>query len=738
MSSASELLRDENVVEWVPSDAPDLVHIAVAFAGRLLTDLGARVIRVVPEPDPLTRLRSFAPNSGQQDGVLERYLNRGKVTVHSPNLGPELDAAAIVLAGAPELEADIRSGANKNSSIVTATAFRPGSDLEGVPVSELGIQGLVGLTDLFGEPGEQPLMLGGHQTGYAMGYAIFCAAMAAIAKLRLRGQTDDVAVNAVDALAWVNWKGIAAGTLGFPIQRGGRAAEAPVLRCADGYFAFLYMPQNWPDICEAVADPRLDDDRFAKPRGRAKHAADLNEILAEWMRDKTRAELYAFCQRCAIPGGPVLHGADLLEDPLYAHRQYLEPVPHESHTMLVPGLPMTIEGTAPTTATPNQPPTDWTIPEAADLPLAGMLVLDLGIFTAGSVTSTLLADLGARVIKVESQSYSDPFRLWPGVDGDSPLFTFNNRNKLGVNINLKSDAGRETFLALVAQADVVVENFRRGVLDRLGIGFDALKQANPRIVLASISGQGASGPGSSHVSFGSTLEAIGGISALTGYEDGPCYISGRNLNYPDQIVCLYGAGAAIAAVLRARQAGTGMHIDVSQREVTTLAVGERVAAASILGDDARKQPDRFPGNGSFDAALQDILATNDGWLCITAPDDAAAAKVADLLECDVGDLWQRLRDWLATQDTESACRKLRTAGVAAFAANTGSQAAQEPTILTGTAFARTAADAMVKGFPFQFVATPMRIYAESPRMGEHTDEVLGKAGLAEVPRDASA
>ena len=163
--------------------------------------------------------------------------------------------------------------------------------------------------------------------------------------------------------------------------------------------------------------------------------------------------------------------------------------------------------------------------EDSDLPLAGMLVIDLGIFTAGSVTSTLLADLGARVIKIESESYSDPFRIWPGIKGDSPLFTFNNRNKLGVNIDLKTDAGKVTFLELVARADIVVENFRRGVLERLGIDFPVLKSANPNIILASVSGQGASGPGSGHVSFGSTLEAIGGVAALTGYKDGPCYIS---------------------------------------------------------------------------------------------------------------------------------------------------------------------------------------------------------------------
>ena len=165
-------------------------------------------------------------------------------------------------------------------------------------------------------------------------------------------------------------------------------------------------------------------------------------------------------------------------------------------------------------------------------------VLDLGIITAGATTSAILADLGADVIKIESPTYRDPFRKWDGeqLDGGHPdlppFFRMTNRGKRNLGLDLKSAEGREVFLDLVRSCDVVVENFSRGVLDRLGLGYEALKAANPDIILASISSQGEDGPDAAYVSFGSTLEAMSGLAALTGYADGPPVVSGKDLNYP--------------------------------------------------------------------------------------------------------------------------------------------------------------------------------------------------------------
>ena len=144
-------------------------------------------------------------------------------------------------------------------------------------------------------------------------------------------------------------------------------------------------------------------------------------------------------------------------------------------------------------------------------PLAGVRVLDFGLLTAGANTSAMLADLGADVLKIESGAYLDPFRVVGKIDDNdgwwnrSPQFRFTNRNKRGLALNLKDPQGQQVIRELAPHCDVVVENFRRGVLDRAGLGYHALKEINPRIVFAAISSQGDSGPERMNVSFGSTL-----------------------------------------------------------------------------------------------------------------------------------------------------------------------------------------------------------------------------------------
>lgn len=176
---------------------------------------------------------------------------------------------------------------------------------------------------------------------------------------------------------------------------------------------------------------------------------------------------------------------------------------------------------------------------------------------------------------------------------------------------------------------MVVENFRRGALEALELGFERLRAENPRIVLASISSQGDTGPTRHYTSYGSTLEATGGLAAVTGYPDGPPTITGRNVNYPDQLVGLFALGAVVAAVLQARRDGSGAHLDVSQREVTTFVVGEYVAAASRAGgtvQSARR------GNADPSGRPQGCFRAGDGrWVAVTLQDDRIAAKVAVLV-----------------------------------------------------------------------------------------------------------
>jgi len=346
---------------------------------------------------------------------------------------------------------------------------------------------------------------------------------------------------------------------------------------------------------------------------------------------------------------------------------------------------------------------------SASRPLAGVRVLDFGLLTAGANTSAMLADLGADVIKIESGAYLDPFRVVGKIDNDegwwnrSPQFRFTNRNKRGVALNLKDAEGQRLIRELATHCDVVVENFRRGVLDRAGLGYATLKALNPKIVVAAISSQGDTGPERLNVSFGSTLDATSGIAALTGYEDEEPRISGMDVNYPDQIVSLFATGIVITAIMEARRGGKGAFLDFSQREVASFTLGEEIMAAAA--DPQRVH--RRRGNQQDGVVQQDTYRCRDGrWIAVTlsAPDTEIAAFCAG---CDSG----------------KAVATLQARGVAAAPCNDGI-ALLNDRALAGVALARDASGGMVKGLPYRLDGKGVRIERLAPDLGQHTDAVL--------------
>ena len=356
-------------------------------------------------------------------------------------------------------------------------------------------------------------------------------------------------------------------------------------------------------------------------------------------------------------------------------------------------------------------------------PLTGVRVLDFGLLTAGANTSAMLADLGADVIKIESGAYLDPFRVVGKMDNDdawwnrSPQFRFTNRNKRGLAINLKDPEGQRVIRELAAHCDVVVENFRRGVLDRAGLGYEALKAVNPRIVFAAISSQGDTGPERMNVSFGSTLDATSGIASLTGYEGEEPRISGMDVNYPDQIVSLFATGIVITAVMEARRSGKGAFLDFSQREVASFTLGEEILAASA--DPAHRLAPR--GNTEASVPHQDAYRCKDGrWIAVTL-------EAAD----------PQLTASCAARDSKEAVAALLSRGIAAAPCNDGSDLLHD-TSLAGVTLVLDEQGGLVKGLPYRLDDKGITIERAAPDLGQDTDEVLrellgyGDAELAKL------
>lgn len=206
-------------------------------------------------------------------------------------------------------------------------------------------------------------------------------------------------------------------------------------------------------------------------------------------------------------------------------------------------------------------------PPASQGPLAGLKVLEFGQIAAGPFAGSLLADLGADVVKVERPDGGDGMRTWPpvsegpGGSGYSENFASINRNKRSIAVDLKDPAQLAKLRELCLKADAVIENFRPGVLDRLGLGYEALSAASPKIVYCSISGYGHTGPYAERGAFDATIQGISGVMSVTGETDGPPLKCGVPLG--DFGAGLYGAFCVTAALLKARETGRGAFVDCS-------------------------------------------------------------------------------------------------------------------------------------------------------------------------------
>lgn len=264
--------------------------------------------------------------------------------------------------------------------------------------------------------------------------------------------------------------------------------------------------------------------------------------------------------------------------------------------------------------------------EPTPLPLEGLRVLDLATLFAGPLCATMLGDFGADVIKVEHPRRPDPSRgHGPAKDGVGLWWKVLGRNKRNVTLDLSSPGGRETLLRLAATADVVVENFRPGTLERWGLGWDDLRAANPRLVLTRVTGFGQFGPYSHRPGFGTLAEAMSGFAAATGEPDGPPTLPPFGL--ADSIAALASAFAVMTALAARAATGRGQVVDMAIIEPILAVLGPAPLWYDQLG---YVQP--RTGNRSRNNAPRNIYRTADGsWLAVSTSAQSVAERVMHLV-----------------------------------------------------------------------------------------------------------
>ena len=260
------------------------------------------------------------------------------------------------------------------------------------------------------------------------------------------------------------------------------------------------------------------------------------------------------------------------------------------------------------------------------LPLEGLKVLDFTIALAGPFTAWQLADMGAEVWKIERLGPGDQCRYWdPCVNGLSTLYMSYNKNKKSVEMNLGAVAGKEVIYEMVKQCDVVLENFKSGSIDRLGLGYDKLKEINPKIVFLSLSGFGASGPLKKYPCYDAIAEARSGFAASNGEMDGPPIKAGNCIG--DTLSGLYGLNAVLMAMIEAKKSGEGCRIDASMTDVGMQSCEETIMDYALTGDAQA----RFGDHDRFTAPYG-MFEARDGWVVLVADSEARWAALCDALE----------------------------------------------------------------------------------------------------------
>jgi len=382
-------------------------------------------------------------------------------------------------------------------------------------------------------------------------------------------------------------------------------------------------------------------------------------------------------------------------------------------------------------------------------PLAGVKVVEFGTLIAGPFCSRILAEFGAEVVKVEAPGEGDPLRKWrklyPTADGETSLWWFvQSRNKQSVTLNLKHPQGIEIARKLVQEADIVVENFRPGVMEKLGLGWDVLAAINPGLVMVRLSGFGQTGPMASQPGFGAIGESMGGLRYVTGFPDRPPVKTGVSIG--DSIAALWGAlGALMALRHREVKDGAGQVVDVALYEGVFAMMESLVPEFDVYGFIRERTGNVMPGitpsnthttkdgkhliiGANGDAIFRRLMQAigradlaDDPQLASNAGRDARAAEIYGVIDA-----------WVAANDAATVLRVAAGAQVPASPIYSAADMFRDPQFLARqmleVAQLPDGKDFRIPGIVPKLSLTPGETCWLGPALGEHTEVVLDRLG----------
>jgi crotonobetainyl-CoA:carnitine CoA-transferase CaiB-like acyl-CoA transferase len=547
----------------------------------------------------------------------------------------------------------------------------------------------------------------------------------------------------------------------------------------DGWVMLTTLETHqWEGMLRAMGNPAWSEAEWCKsPAGRMEHMDEIAARKAEWGESLRREEIYHLAQGEGTPAAPVRNVAEVLAWQQPRARGFFREIDHPcAGTLRLPTTPYRSSKTpwvgtrAPLLgehdeairselADPMEPRGAPSSGLPGARPLEGLRIADFTWAWAGPQGSLLLEMLGAEVIKIESRARLDHSRVHSltagSLSGDidkSPVFNDLNLGKRSVTLNLRSEGGRELAKKLVAKCDVVLQNMRPGVLDRLGLGYDDLRAVRPNLIMLSSSAVGATGPEGNYAGYAPTFACLSGITSISGHPDlPPISLSGS----VDLRVGTASAFAVMAALNHRQRTGDGQNIDLSSTEVMSAMMGHAFLDYQLSGHVPERMGNRddwMAPHGCYrcDGGSEDgdrvtiAVATEDQWRAmrqlIADPElDGSHFATAESRKKNEDRLDERLERWTRERSAGDVVASLQAAGIAAARVQSGASLARDEHVAAREVFVPIEHPLLGK---LRSVRPPWRmegaqISEPGPLLGQHNDYVLGKIlGLdpAEIAR----
>jgi len=765
-----------------------------AYCGRLLADAGADVVKIEPpQGGPLRRRGPFpcgSPHPERGGMFLSMNTNKRGVALDlgrkesREDLSALLNWSDILITDVPlkqraKLGLARRSlhAANPGLVIVSIVPFGESGPYRDYAANDhvlASMSGLAfatpGMPDHVDDPDKEPPLRPSTPIAHLIAGA--AAALSALMAWRLTqsdGRGRYVEVSAQEAVATLLYRDIFNYSYGHKItgRRPVPLAMMPnaVMPCKDG-FAILGIPFDhmWDKFVKVMDSPDWASlEVFKDTLSRAQNWDALEPLLREWTMRRTGQEIMETCQKAGLPCFEAFPISRVLSSPQEASRRYFWNLPlDESREYKLAGAPYIFSRTPLNLRRPAPSLGQHTrevlaeaerrLPKEAALhgppmarPLEGVRVIDFGQVVAVPFGTQLMAWMGADVILVESRvrlttrTYP-PFAYGKSSPDNAGAFNLLGSNKRSVTLDLTTPRGQALAKGLVATADVVVENFSTGVMEKFGLGYQELKKAKPDIIMASVSGFGRTGPMARYAAFHSGVNFASGFGSITGHPGGRPRIMGSLL--PDAVSSLFWLFAVLAALEERRHSGQGQYIDVSMSEVLMHLMPEAIFDYSVNGMEPQ-----FLGNRDRVNAPQGVHRCQgwDAWVGVSIETDAqwgalcraigyprlaanrryATSQSRHTLHDEIDAIITR---WTIQRTREEAAAALQSAGVPAGPVLNPKDLLKDPH-LTSRGFVRavdhpTAGRRRMLGVPWRISGAAPVKYGRAPLLGEHSSQVL--------------